>query len=169
MVHPHIPFLARRDAPHAMHLVQYRLQACQNRPIKFDGERAFQSRLVLRLLEQVLQSKELDLQMQLPMLFEETNKNVRQRRNTDERPPAYIAMNSSTELLSRRGSNDVSSSGSSRSSDSTASVGLSGEYELDATRRVYSQPIFRQNLRHKKSAQKKTKKNKIVRTLPAAC
>src|SRR6267154_6034203 len=59
----------------------------------------------------------------------------------------YIAMNSSTELFILRGSNGVSSLGlSSTSSTTEASVGFSGRNELDATRRVYSQPIFRQNL-----------------------
>jgi hypothetical protein len=54
-------------------------------------------------------------------------------------------MNSSTESFSLRGSNAVSSVGCSSSASAT-SIGFSAENELDATRRVYSQPIFRQNL-----------------------
>jgi len=53
----HAPFLSRGNTSHTMQLVQYRLQARQNRTIKLDRERALQTRLMLRLLEQVLQFK----------------------------------------------------------------------------------------------------------------
>ena len=62
-----VPFLAGGNAPHTMQLIQYRLQACQNRTIKLDRKRALQAWLMLRLLEQTLQFKKLDLQMQLPI------------------------------------------------------------------------------------------------------
>ena len=51
-----------------MQSIQYRLQARQDRAIQFDGERALQTRFMLRLLEQVLQFDKLDLQVQLPTL-----------------------------------------------------------------------------------------------------
>ena len=62
----------------------------------------------------------------------------------------YIAMNSSTGLFSLRGRRAVSSLGPS-CSESTTSIGSSGENELDATRRVYSQPIFKQKLPSRQS------------------
>jgi hypothetical protein len=134
-----IPFLACSNAPHTMQLVQYRLKTRQDRAIKLNRERALQTRLMLRLLEQILQLEEFDLQMQLP---------IRERSDcgattSDGDMFPYIAINSSTELFSFLGSNDVSSLGSS---GSAMSIGFSGENELDATRRVYSQPIFKQNL-----------------------
>src|SRR6267154_550683 len=48
----HVPFLARGNAPHTMQLIQYRLQACQNRTIELDRKRARQAWLMLRLFEQ---------------------------------------------------------------------------------------------------------------------
>lgn len=65
----HVPFLARSDASHAVQSIQYRLQTRQNRTIQFDRERAFQTRFMLRLLEQVLQFDKLDLQVQFPFMF----------------------------------------------------------------------------------------------------
>src|ERR1700691_3710733 len=54
-------------------------------------------------------------------------------------------MNSSPDLFCLRGRrNDVASIGSS--SPTSIGFGFSGENEWDATRRVYSQPIFRQKL-----------------------
>ena len=137
-----VPFLARGNAPHTMQLVQYRLQACQNRTIKLNRERAFQPRFMLCLLEQILQLEELDLQMQLPILFKKSLKKSGWAETQIEREAnvSYIAMNSSTELFSFRGSSAVCSLGSSSSSSAAAFS------ELDATRRVYSQPMFKQNL-----------------------
>ena len=141
-----VPFLARGDAPHTMQLIQYRLQTCQNRTIELDRKRALQARLMLRLFEQILQFKKLDLQMQLPIYY---HVNIRprlpQNDENGQEQSTYIAMNSSTELFSLLGSNGVSSLGLS-SSIAEVSDGFSGRNELDATRRVYSQPIFRQNL-----------------------
>jgi len=138
----HVPFLARGNAPHTVQPVQYRLQTRQDRTIKLDGERALQARLVLRLLEQILQLEEFDLQMQLPM---NQKKISYASKPNGGRRRTYIAMNSSTESFSLRGSNAVSSVGCSSSASAT-STGFSAENELDATRRVYSQPMFRQNL-----------------------
>lgn len=51
-----------------MQSIQYRLQTRQNRTIQFDRERAFQTRFMLRLLEQVLQFDKLNLQVQFPFV-----------------------------------------------------------------------------------------------------
>ena len=72
----HVPFLARGNAPHTMQLVQYRLKTCQDRTIQLDRERAFQTRLVLRLLEQILELEEFDLQMQLPIQSKSGDTNI---------------------------------------------------------------------------------------------
>jgi hypothetical protein len=53
-----------------MQSIQYRLQARQNRAIQFDRKRAFQTRFMLRLLEQVLQFDKLDLEVQFPFILE---------------------------------------------------------------------------------------------------
>ena len=107
----HVPFLARSDASHAVQSIQYRLQARQDRAIQFDGERALQTRFMLRLLEQVLQFDKLDLQVQLPTLKTSAGprkKIIKKKKSTD------IAMNSSTDLFVLRGrSSAVSSLGSS--------------------------------------------------------
>ena len=68
-----------------MQPVQYRLQTRQDRTIKLDGERALQARLVLRLLEQILQLEEFDLQMQLPMNQKKSVTPASQRR-----PSSYL-------------------------------------------------------------------------------
>src|SRR6266702_8179846 len=144
----HAPFFARSDASHAVQSIQYRLQARQNRAIQFYGERALQARLVLRLLEQVLQFDELDLQVPLPTL----DISKKHQSAPEKKKSTYIAMNSSTDLFSVRGRSSADSSLGSSCSESTTSIGFSGENELDATRRVYSQPIFRQKLRvHRQS------------------
>jgi hypothetical protein len=74
-----VPFLPRSDAPHTVQLVQYRLQARQDRAIKLDGEWPLQARLMLRLFEQILQLKEFNLQVQFP---EEKRSSQRLRHHT---------------------------------------------------------------------------------------
>ena len=94
---------------------------------------------MLRLFQEILQLNQLDLQMKLPV---STVSVV-----LISLEITHIAMNSSMELssavLRRFGINDVSSV--TLVSVSSWRSG-SGENELEATKRVYSQPMFKQKL-----------------------